>query len=98
MECNKCWGEGELTSDGATKEECWKCEGTGTLGCTRCGSKKDVEDRHSFGIPAGRLCRECAVNGYKDSCGLLDGEQGDPRELEEMGEVVEPEDGGFFGE
>lgn len=73
--------------------------------CNSCGEPKpDVEERHSYGIYAGRLCNDCAYKGFRDHCGLVklpngrysDGQQVDTRELEEMGEVVEPEDGGFF--
>lgn len=73
--------------------------------CSRCKQPKpDVEVRHSYGIYAGRFCDECAYNGYRDHCGLVknrdgsysQGGQGDTRELEEMGEQVEPEDGGFY--
>jgi len=61
--------------------------------CFKCGKNKDtVEEQYSFGVYAGRMCRECAIKGYRDHCGLLDGEQGNPRELEEMGEVYWEED------
>jgi hypothetical protein len=61
--------------------------------CRKCGEEKDtVEEQYSYGVYAGKMCRECAINGYRDHCGLLDDEQGDPRELEEMGEVYWEED------
>ena len=50
--------------------------------CTSCGSTKDVEPRYSFGIYAGRLCRECCF-GYRDHCGI-DQEQGNPYTLDEQ--------------
>lgn len=52
------------------------------LTCTSCGSTKDVESRYSYGIYAGRLCRECCY-GYRDHCGI-DQEQGNPYTLEEQ--------------
>lgn len=61
--------------------------------CFKCGEKKDtVEEQYSFGVYAGRMCRECAINGYRDHCGLLDGEQGDYRILEAEGEVYWEDD------
>jgi hypothetical protein len=52
--------------------------------CSHCGFKKPtVEEQYSFGVYAGRLCRECAISGYRDACGLLDGNQGDPNDLDE---------------
>jgi len=61
--------------------------------CFKCGEDKDtVEEQYSYGVYAGRMCRECAIDGFRDHCGLLDGEQGDYRELEEMGEVYWEED------
>lgn len=74
-----------------------KCQG-----CRQ--TKPDVEARNSYGIYAGKFCCDCAYSKYRDHCGLIknhdgtysDGNQGDTRELEDMGEQVEPEDGGFF--
>jgi len=61
--------------------------------CFRCGEEKDsVEGQYSYGVYAGKMCRECAISGYRDACGLLDGEQGSPSELEEMGETYWAED------
>ena len=52
--------------------------------CFKCDEKKDtVEEPYSFGVYAGRMCRECAINGYRDHCGLLDGHQGNPADLDE---------------
>ena len=68
--------------------------------CNRCGEQKpDVEERNSYGIYAGRMCAECAYDSYRDHCGLVknpdgtysEGSQGDKRELEDMGEVIEPD-------
>ena len=39
--------------------------------------------RHSFGVYAGFLCEACAIEEYVDACGLLDGQQGDPADLDE---------------
>ena len=57
--------------------------------CTSCGEHKpgDVEPRYSFGYYAGRLCSPCC-RGYRDNCGI-GGEQGDPGDLVECGEVLE---------
>ena len=61
--------------------------------CSRCGEEKDsVEGQYSYGVFAGWMCRECAINGYRDACGLLDGEQGSPHELEGLEEVYWEED------
>lgn len=52
--------------------------------CSRCGEElDDVEERYSFGVYAGRLCRRCAIDGYVDHCGLIDGGQGNPTDLDE---------------
>jgi len=51
--------------------------------CTRCGEvSDDVEERHSFGIYAGRLCTQCC-SSYRDNCGV-DQEQGRPEDLDEV--------------
>jgi len=52
--------------------------------CRRCGSTKQVEERYSFGVYAGRLCKRCCY-GYSDHCGI-DQRQGTPAEYEAMGE------------
>ena len=55
--------------------------------CPRCGKKSDtVEEQYSFGYYAGILCRECAISGFSDHCGLLAGEpMGDPQTLDDYG-------------
>jgi hypothetical protein len=59
--------------------------------CQGCGEQRDdVEERESFGVFAGFLCVPCCSK-FRDRCGL-DGEQGDPRVLEEEGEVYWEED------
>ena len=52
--------------------------------CSACGQYRpgDVEDRYSFGVPAGRLCSDCC-RSYPDHCGLNEFSHGDPSELEE---------------
>ena len=50
--------------------------------CSRCGSEKNVQERCSFGIYAGRLCEKCAYK-YRDHCGI-DQEQGNPYSLHEQ--------------
>jgi len=51
--------------------------------CNGCNKEKpDVEERHSYGITAGRLCIECCST-YEDNCGL-DGKQGKVEELDEF--------------
>jgi hypothetical protein len=53
------------------------------LYCGRCQLKKPtVEEQYSFGVYAGRLCRECAIAGYRDACGHLDGQQGSVSDLD----------------
>ena len=51
--------------------------------CSSCGKvdADDVEERSSFGVYAGRLCTKCCGT-YRDNCGL-DGDQGDPADLDE---------------
>lgn len=75
-------------------------EPNGDRPCSSCGQgKPDVERRHSYGIYAGILCNDCAYRKYRDHCGLVrnpdgsyvEGNQGDQRDLEEMGEVIDPE-------
>lgn len=56
--------------------------------CNNC-QKDGGEERHSFGVYAGFLCRECAITGFRDHCGLLDGKQGDASDLDEP---LDPED------
>ena len=59
-------------------------EATFLLYCGSCRFKKpDVEVRHSFGVYAGRFCKECAIKNFRDGCGLVDGKQGDISDLEE---------------
>ena len=53
--------------------------------CTRCGNTKDVCERWSFGVYAGRLCHSCAMK-YRDHCGI-DQPQGTREEIEALGEV-----------
>lgn len=51
--------------------------------CGRCAAVgSDVEERYSFGVYAGVLCRQCAMR-YRDHCGI-DQPQGDPRDLDEQ--------------
>jgi hypothetical protein len=58
------------------------------LWCSGCGHYlPDVEERWSFGVYAGKLCRRCCL-GFKDHCGI-DQPQGDPSELTEP--IEEPE-------
>jgi hypothetical protein len=52
--------------------------------CSRCGfDKPSVSIKYSYGIYAGRYCDECAIAGFNDGCGLVDGQQGNPYELGE---------------
>lgn len=39
--------------------------------CNRC-EKDGGETQYSFGIYASFLCRECAIEGFRDACGLID--------------------------
>jgi hypothetical protein len=60
--------------------------------CPLCKkNRNDVEPRYSFGAYAGQMCEPCAVSTYRDGCGLLTGQQGNPQSLDE---VFEP-DAGF---
>jgi len=62
--------------------------------CNRCGEEReDIEQRYSFGIPAGTMCDKCAYDAYRDHCGLVknadgtyseDGEQGAVEDLDEF--------------
>lgn len=80
-----------MTEEYDQDEETGQClgwEDEWDLRCSRCGEKKnDIEERYSYGIYAGRLCVNCC-SGYRDNCGL-DQPQGDQRELEMMGEVID---------
>jgi hypothetical protein len=96
----------DITKTAQWFDEAIKQPNDDPIPCNRCGEMKpDVEERDSFGIYAGKMCCECAYAGYRDHCGLIknpdgtfsEGGQGNPAELEEMGEQVEPEDGGFYG-
>lgn len=59
--------------------------------CRRCEKVgDDVEERYSFGSYAGVLCVECAIQGFRDHCGI-GGRQGSEQELDEYG----PNDGGY---
>jgi len=49
--------------------------------CSKCGSKKQVEERHSFGVYAGILCKDCCYS-YRDHCGI-DQPQGRRADLDE---------------
>ena len=52
--------------------------------CRRCGEvRRDVEERYSFGIYAGRFCVPCC-SSYSDNCGLTAAGQGDPTTLHEF--------------
>ena len=63
----------------------------GDYWCGGCGGfKADVEPRFSYGVPAGKRCKECCY-GYRDHCGI-DQPQGSPAELEAMGETYYSEE------
>jgi len=52
--------------------------------CPSCNSAKDdVDEQYSFGAYAGIMCTACAVRGFRDGCGHLDGRQGNASELDE---------------
>ena len=56
--------------------------------CPKCEKvDPDVCERYSFGVYAGRMCEDCAYNGYRDHCGL-EGAQGSQADLDEP---IEPE-------
>jgi hypothetical protein len=37
--------------------------------CPRC-EKREAFEQYSFGVYAGRLCDECAYDGFTDHCGI----------------------------
>ena len=53
--------------------------------CSRCGKydPDDVEERYSYGVYAGRLCAQCAWEGFRDHCGLGPEGQGTPGDLDD---------------
>lgn len=51
--------------------------------CPRCEHKRDdIEQQYSFGVYAGVMCKQCAIDGFRDQCGH-GGQQGDPSDLDE---------------
>jgi hypothetical protein len=56
--------------------------------CPSCNTAQDsVDEQYSFGVYAGIMCTACAIRGFRDGCGHLDGRQGNAAELDEpMGE------------
>lgn len=82
--CGKPMDQATQSEGGAAWSLCEDCMYPVKYQCTRCGSTKQVEERYSFGVYAGRLCRSCAM-GYSDHCGI-DQPQGDWRDLELAGE------------
>lgn len=73
MECPKCHGN---------NPECFRCDGKGVIPCSRCGTFHKVDVRYSFSVYAGIFCEECAINGFRDSCGIGQS-QGNPADLDE---------------
>lgn len=61
-----------------------EAEATFHLYCGSCRLKKpDVDTQYSYGVYAGRFCKECAIKNFRDGCGLVDGKQGNISDLEE---------------
>ena len=55
--------------------------------CPQCQKpSKSIDFQFSFGVYAGVMCTNCAISGYRDSCGHKR-RPGSPRELEELGET-----------
>ncbi len=55
--------------------------------CPQCSKpSKSIDFQFSFGVYAGVMCTNCAISGYRDSCGHK-ARPGSPRELEELGET-----------
>ena len=55
--------------------------------CPQCSKpSKSIDFQFSFGVYAGVMCTNCAISGYRDSCGHKR-RPGSPRELEELGET-----------
>ena|SRR2546426_945624 len=58
--------------------------------CPHCLHKRaDVDEQYSYGVYAGVLCRQCAINGFNDACGHRAEGQGHPADLDEP---YDPED------
>ena len=52
--------------------------------CPKCSSAQDsVDEQYSFGVYAGIMCTACAIRGFRDGCGHLDGRQGNTVDLDE---------------
>ena len=55
--------------------------------CPQCSKpSKSIDFQFSFGVYAGVMCTNCAISGYRDSCGHKR-RPGSPRELEALGET-----------
>ena len=48
--------------------------------------KPDVEKQYSYGVYAGTMCKDCAINGFRDHCGHT-GHMGTEQEWNELGDV-----------
>lgn len=52
--------------------------------CPRCDKvKPDIDEQFSYGVYAGVMCTDCAISGFNDGCGHIDGRQGNPADLDE---------------
>jgi len=67
----------DFNDDSELEDDFDKCSS-----CGKTGEPGEVQDRYSFGFPAGHLCEDCCKR-FKDNCGLK-GDQGDPRTLHEF--------------
>jgi hypothetical protein len=69
------------------------CRKMTTSECGYCHEQKPnaKQERYSYSVYAGKMCDECAYSRYRDHCGL-EGEQGNPADLDED---LEPED--YYG-
>ena len=51
--------------------------------CPHCHEMKDdIQERYSFGVYAGKFCRDCCKR-FRDHCGI-DQPQGSPNDLDEQ--------------
>ena len=61
---------------------CWQIHITTCGGCGKVSD--DVQERHSYGVYAGRFCTACARDRFRDGCGLSPSGQGRAEDLDEF--------------
>ena len=61
--------------------------------CPRCNKEKDsIDEQYSYGVYAGVMCRDCAIEGFNDACGHRPEGQGRIEELDEPYWEEDPSD------